>query len=273
MPRVRAALADAERRLAVIPGNPPQDAALLMAHALGVTVAELKLSHLDDVTPARFELLLERRLGREPVAYIVGRAGFWTIELEVGPGVLIPRADSESLIEAAVAHFGDSAPATILDLGTGPGSLLLAALTQWPSALGLGIDASTVALGYARRNAEQLGLADRASFEQVDWAEDVNGAFDLILCNPPYIEDDARLDPDVAEWEPHTALFAGRDGLDAYRILAPQIARLLAPGGIACIEHGAGQGPAVAALFEGWPFTISSRSDLRGITRCLVLRR
>lgn len=270
--KVRLALADAERRLAAIPGSPSQDAVLLMAHALGVSVAELKLRHLDDGAPASFEPLLTRRLAREPVAYIIGRAGFWTIELTVGPGVLIPRADSESLIEAALAHFGESGPGTILDLGTGPGSLLLAALDQWPSARGLGVDVSPRALSFARRNAERLGSTDRAEFREGDWAQGVDGPFDLVLCNPPYIEDTATLDPDVAEWEPHGALFAGADGLEAYRILAPQLARLLAPGGVACLEHSAGQGPAVAALFAGGPFTISSRKDLRGIERCLVLR-
>lgn len=271
--KVRLALADAERRLAGIPGQPRQDAELLMAHALGVGVADLKLRHLDDDAPLELESLLTRRLAREPVAYITGRAGFWTIELEVGPGVLIPRADSESLIEAAVEHFAERVPADILDLGTGPGSLLLAALEQWRSAQGLGVDASPEALAYARRNAVQLGLAGRASFQQGDWAKGIDATFALILCNPPYVEVSARLDPDVVEWEPHGALFAGADGLDAYRILAPQIERLLAPGGVACIEHGAGQAPAVAALFAGAPFTISSRKDLRGIERCLVLRR
>lgn len=273
MLKVRAVLAEAERRLADIPGSPAQDAGLLMAHALDVSVADLKLRHLNDDAPPGFEQLLARRLAREPVGYIVGRAGFWTIDLSVGPGVLIPRADSESLIEAAVAHFGARGPANILDLGTGPGSLLLAALDQWPSARGLGVDASADALAFARRNAEQLGLADRADFRQGDWGEGVDGSFDLLLCNPPYIESAAALDPDVAAWEPHTALFAGPDGLDDYCRLAPQLARLLAPGGVACIEHGAGQGPAVAALFAGGPFTISSRKDLRGIDRCLVLRR
>jgi release factor glutamine methyltransferase len=273
MPKVRAALAEAERRLAAIPESPAQDAALLMAHALGVSVANMKLRHLDHDAPDGFQALLDRRLAREPIAYITGCAGFWTIELEVGPGVLIPRADSETLIEAAVAHFGESAPRTILDLGTGPGSLLLAALDQWPSARGLGADSSPDALTYARRNAERLGLSARADFREGDWGEGVNGLFDLILCNPPYIEDAAQLDPDVADYEPHAALFAGPDGLAAYRILAPQFARLLAPNGITCLEHGAGQGPAVAALFAAGPFTISSRKDLRGVERCLVLRR
>jgi release factor glutamine methyltransferase len=269
---VRAALADAERRLSAIPGQPRQDAELLMAHALGVAVGEMKLRRLDDEAPAAFETYLQRRLAREPVAYITGRAGFWTIELEVGPGVLIPRADSETLIEAALDHFGGGAPATILDLGTGPGTLLLAALDQWPSARGTGIDRSDEALGYARRNAARLGLAERAELREGDWAEGLEGPFDLILCNPPYVEQAAPLEADVSAWEPHGALFAGPEGLDAYRRIAPQLARLVSPGGVACLEIGQGQAAAVAALFAGSPFTISSRADLRGIDRCLVLR-
>jgi len=270
--RIRQALADAERRLVAIPGQARQDTELLMAHALGVSVGELHLRHLDDAAPPGFAALLERRLAREPVAYIIGRAGFWTIELEVGPGVLIPRADSETLIAAAQDHFGGRAPAAILDLGTGPGTLLLSALDQWPGARGIGIDASEAALAYARRNAERLGLADRAELRLGDWADGVAGPFDLILCNPPYVADGADLPPDVSAFEPHGALFAGRDGLDAYRRIAPALSALLAPGGAACLELGEGQADAVAALFAGGGFTISSRADLRGVTRCLVLR-
>jgi release factor glutamine methyltransferase len=270
--KVRAALAEAERRLADIPGQPRQDAELLMAHALGVTLSDLHLRHLDDDAPCRFQELIERRLAREPVAYITGRAGFWTIELEVGPGALIPRADSETLIEAAVEHFGARTPHNILDLGTGPGTLLLAALHQWPQARGIGVDASQRALGYARANADRLGLGALAEFRRGDWAQGIKGPFDLILCNPPYIEAGAALAPDVSEWEPHRALFAGPDGLEAYRRIAPDLARLTAPAGIACLEIGQGQEAAVAQLFQGSPFTISSRADLRGITRCLTLR-
>jgi release factor glutamine methyltransferase len=270
--KVRAALADAGRRLASIPGQPRQDAELLMAHALGVTVGELKLRHLDDPVPPAFEPLLQRRLGSEPIPYITGRAGFWTIELEVGPGVLIPRADSETLIEAAIAHFGKRAPRTILDLGTGPGTLLLAALDQWPASAGIGVDASPEALAYARANAARLGLAARADFQEGDWADGVTGRFDLILCNPPYIEDGAPLQPDVRDWEPPGALHAGPDGLDAYRALAPQIGCLLAPGGIACIEIGEGQSVGAGRIFVAHGFTISSRVDLRGRDRCLMLR-
>jgi release factor glutamine methyltransferase len=271
--RVRQALVDAEWRLASVPGQPRQDSELLMSAALGVSVGDLKLRHLDDPVPAGFDDLLRRRMAREPVAYIIGHAGFWTIELEVGPGVLIPRADSETLIEAAVDHFRGRAPAAVIDLGTGPGTLLLAALDQWPEAHGLGIDRSEHALAFARRNADRLGLADRSQWRLGDWAESVEGKFDLVLCNPPYVERDAPLDPDVVEWEPHAALFAGDDGLDDYRRLAPQLERLVSPGGVACIEIGQGQEGAVRELFAGAAFTISSRKDLRDVTRCLVLRR
>lgn len=271
--KVRSALADAERRLSGIPGSPRQDAELLMAAALGVGTGEMKLRHLDDLTPGSFEGFLHRRLAREPVAYITGRAGFWTIELEVGPGVLIPRADSETLIEAAVDHFGQRSPAMVLDLGTGPGTLLLAALGQWTAARGIGVDASRAALGFARRNAERLGLDGRAAWRKGDWTKGITGAFDMVLCNPPYIEADAPLDPDVIEWEPHEALFAGADGLAVYRKLAPQLEQLVAPGGVVCLEIGASQEAAVCALFAGTSFTISSRADLRLLPRCLVLSR
>lgn len=270
--RVRQALAQAEQVLAAVPGQPRQDAETLMAHAFSVTVSELHLRHLDDPAPAAFAALLGRRLAREPIAYITRRAGFWTVELEVGPGVLIPRADSETLIAAAQEHFGRRSPATILDLGTGPGTLLLAALDQWPEARGLGIDASPEALEYARRNAARLNLASRAEFRDGDWSNGLMSAFDLILCNPPYITTGADLPPDVRDWEPQRALFAGADGLEAYRRVAPDLPCLLAPCGIACLEIGEGQAGAVAELFSDTAFTISSRRDLRGITRCLMLR-
>lgn len=268
---VRQALADAARRLVAVPGVPRLDAEILMAAALGVPIGEMLLSHLDAGAPARFEALVRRRLTGEPMGYVVGRVGFRTIELDVGPGALIPRADTESLIEAAIAHFGNACPAGVIDLGTGPGTLLLAALTEWPQARGLGIDASEEALVWARGNAERLGLADRAEFRGGDWAEGIEGTFDLVLANPPYVEDKTALIPGVVDWEPGIALFGGADGLDHYRTLAPQIPRLLAPGGVACVEIGAGQQKAAADLFAREHFTIESRSDLRGIARCLVL--
>src|SRR5205085_3156111 len=210
--------------------------------------------------------LVDRRMAHEPIAYLTGRRAFWTIEIEVGPGALVPRPDSETLIEAAIAHFADRAPDRILDLGTGPGSLLLAALDRWPEATGVGIDASADALAYARRNA-----VPRAECRLGNWGEGLDERFDLILCNPPYVETGATLPPDVAGHEPAAALYAGPDGLEDYRRLAPQLPRLLAPGGVACVEIGAGQEKAVSAVFAAVGFTIESRRDLRGIVRCLVL--
>ena len=269
--KVREAIAAAAARLATS-DTPRLDGELLMAHALGLTREQMLLSRLDEAAPEEFEALVARREAGEPVAYLTGRRGFWTTELEVGPGVLIPRPDSETLIEAAVEHFGEAGPATILDLGTGPGTLLLAALDQWPQARGLGIDASEAALAYARRNAERLGLAARAEFRRGDWAEGVEGPADLILCNPPYVAEADALGSGVREWEPGEALFAGADGLADYRRLAPQIARLLAPGGVACVEIGASQAAAAGALFEAAGLRVAVRRDLAGRDRCLVIR-
>jgi release factor glutamine methyltransferase len=242
-----------------------------MAHALGTEREALLLSGLTAKAPAAFEALVARREAGEPVAYITGRRAFWTIELDVGRGVLIPRPETETLIEAALEHFGSTGPKRILDLGTGPGTLLLSALAEWPSATGLGVDRSEEALAIASRNAERLGLADRAAFTPGDWADGLSERFDLILCNPPYVEKGASLPRDVADWEPHEALFAGPDGLEHYARLAPEIPRLLAPGGIACFEMGAGQSEAVSALFAARGLAVSARADLAGIPRCLVL--
>jgi release factor glutamine methyltransferase len=269
--KVRAALTAASQHLAATSPTPRLDAELLMAEALGVTRGAMLLSHLDQPAPPAFAPLLARRAGGEPVAYILGRRGFWSIELEVGPGVLIPRPDSETLLEAAVAHFRGRAPEGILDLGTGPGTLLLAALAEWPEARGLGIDASEAALAFARRNADRLGLAARAELRPGNWAEGVKGPFDLILCNPPYVETAADLPPDIRDWEPAEALFAGADGLADYRRLAPQVPPLLAPGGIACFEVGAGQAEDVAALFTAEGLKASTQADLAGHARCVAL--
>jgi len=270
--KIREYLADATRRLAPVSATPRLDAELLMAHALETERETLLLSHLGAEAPPDFGPMLARREAGEPVAYIIGRRAFWTIELDVGPGVLIPRPDSETLIEAALAYFGAGGPKRILDLGTGPGTLLLAALDQWPEAIGVGIDQSQAALALAAANAQRLGLAGRADLRAGDWAEGVEEEFDLILCNPPYVERGASLPRDVAEWEPAEALFAGVDGLDDYRRLAPQIPRVLQAAGIACIEIGAGQEQAVRALFEAQGLQVTSRADLADIPRCLVLR-
>ncbi|HWH17310.1 MAG TPA: peptide chain release factor N(5)-glutamine methyltransferase [Allosphingosinicella sp.] len=269
--KLHEALSAAEQRLGQGSDTPRLDAELLMAHALGVEREKLLLSGLYGETPAAFDALIERRAAGEPVAYITGRRAFWTIELEVGPGVLIPRPDSETLLEAALERFGEEGPRAILDLGTGPGTLLLAALDQWPEARGLGIDRSDEALAYALRNAERLGLAARASFRRGDWDEGLAERFDLILCNPPYVAEGADLPRDVRDWEPHEALFAGEDAFADYRRLAPMLPPLLAPGGIACVEIGLGQEEAVRALFIAEGLKVRSRNDLGGRVRCLVL--
>ena len=270
---VREALAAAAARLAGSSESSRLDAELLMARALEVEREALLLGGLAGEAPPEFEILLKRREAGEPVAYIIGRRAVWTIELEVGPGVLIPRPDSETLIEAAVEHFGQAGPRRVLDLGTGPGTLLLAALDQWPDAAGLGIDRSEQALAMARSNAERLGLSGRADFRLGDWSGGLDESFDLILCNPPYVEAGADLTTGVREWEPHEALFAGSDGLEDYRRLAPQIPPLLAHGGIGCIEIGAGQQHPVTALFESQGLKVSPRQDLAGHVRCLVISR
>ncbi len=268
--RIRSALAAATHFLADVSETPRLDAELLMAHALGIAREQLLLNRLDSATPHSFGPLLARRLAHEPIAYITGTRAFWTIELAVGPGVLVPRADSETLLDAALAHFGKRAPRRILDLGTGPGTLLLAALDQWPGATGLGVDASPEALAYAARNAAALGLVDRAAFRIGDWAAGIDGQFDLILSNPPYIGADEPLPAEVRAYEPGMALFAGTDGLADYRRIAPRLPALLAPGGVAILEIGSTQAPAVTALLAAQGFAVALRHDLGGNPRALT---
>ena len=267
---LRRALVAATERIAGVSDSPRLDAELLAAHALGCTREAMLLTRLDDPVPADFAALVERRLTHEPVAYITGSRAFWTIELLVGPGVLVPRADSETLIEAAVAHFAGRAPQRILDLGTGPGTLLLAALDEWPGAAGLGVDASDVALDYARRNGEALGMGDRVIWQRGDWTAGIDGRFDLILANPPYIGTDEALPREVVGHEPAGALFAGADGLDDYRRIVPDLSRLLAPNGIAAIEIGHAQGDAVLALVQGAGLPARLVRDLGDRPRCVI---
>lgn len=266
---IAAALADASRRIAQISDTSRLDAELLLAHALGVARNALLLDSSGYAVPESFAGLIARRLTGEPVAYIIGHQDFWTNRLKVGPGVLIPRSDSEALIAAAVEHFGERGPTTILDLGTGPGTLLLAALSQWPDAAGVGVDASAQALAYAADNAERLGMAARTQWLLGDWID--GGAADLILANPPYVETDALLDPQVRDFEPAEALFAGAEGLDAYRRLLPALRERINPGGIALIEIGHRQAEAVGALARDAGFASSVGKDLGGRDRFLRL--
>jgi release factor glutamine methyltransferase len=267
------ALAGAARVLGKVSDTPRLDAELLMAAAAGIGRDRLLLDSPSAV-PAPFAAMLERRLAGEPVAYITGHRGFWNIDLEVGPGVLIPRPDSETLIAAAVEHFGGTGgPRRILDLGTGPGTLLLAALDEWPRATGLGVDFSPNALEYARRNATRLGLADRAQFHLGDWAEGIDEPFDLVLANPPYVARDAVLGAGVAEHEPAEALFAGDDGLDAYRRLGPQLGRLIGAGGLAAIEIGYDQAESAAAVLAKVGLSSRLTFDLGGRPRALLVAR
>ena len=271
MTGISRALARGAARLKEISDTPRLDAELLMAHALGIERDSLLLNPPAAPAPPAFDDFIERRARGEPVAYITGRRAFWNIELEVGPGVLVPRPDSETLIVAALEHFANGAPSRILDLGTGPGTLLLAALDQWPRSTGIGVDASDTALDYARANARRLGLAARATFRRGDWARGVSERFDLVLINPPYVAEDAELGPGVAEFEPGEALFAGPDGLDDYRRLAPDIARLIAPGGLAAIEIGADQGEAATAILAAHGLAARLANDLAGRPRALLV--
>lgn len=249
MKPIARALDDATRQLSETSDTARLDAELLMAEALHIDRDRLILSPPDKAIPKRFWTMVKRRSKGEPIAYITGRRAFWNIDLHVGPGVLVPRPDSEVLIASAIEHFeGTAGPQRILDLGTGPGTLLLAALDIWPEATGLGIDSSRRAMSYAAANARRLGFEKRVKLKIGDWAQGIEEGFDLLLCNPPYVAEGAELGPGVREFEPDEALFAGKSGLDAYRVLAPQLPRLLNKGGLAAVEIGHDQADAVPDL-------------------------
>jgi release factor glutamine methyltransferase len=255
------------------------DAWLLLAAATGRQRAHLMAGGAQALTAseeARLDQLVCRRAAREPMAYVLGEKEFWSLPFRVSPAVLIPRPETETVVEAALAQVCDRrAPLRLLDLGTGSGCLLLALLSELPQATGLGVDVGGEALGVARANAERLGLAPQARFEQRSWGVGLDGIFDLIVSNPPYVgaADLNRLEPEIRDFEPQLALIAGPDGLDAYRALLPDCARLLAEGGSVALEIGQGQGDAVAALLAGHGLAVvDRRPDLAGIERCLVAR-
>ncbi len=270
---IATALCEAAQALAASTDTARLDAELLMAHALGVSRSDLLLRHMRDAVPASFEPLLARRVNHEPVAYILGHQEFFGLDLLVTPDVLIPRGDSETLVEAALR--AKPGAQQILDCGTGSGALLLAVLAQLSGAQGIGTDRSLAALEVAAANAARLGLASRARVLHADWEEagwaDGLGAFDLILANPPYVELVAELAPSVRNHEPSGALFAGPEGLDAYRVLIPQLPALLALGGAVLVEIGAAQADAVAAVARGAGFSAKLHRDLASRPRVLEL--
>jgi len=257
--------------------TPDRDARDLLLHALGIDAAALIATERDPLSPeqaAAFDALIARRAAHEPVSKIIGLRAFYGLDFVVTPDVLDPRADSETLIDAALERAGD-AP-RILDLGTGSGCLLLTLLHHLPGATGVGVDASEKALAVARTNAERLHLGEKARFMRSDWFEKVDGTFDLVVCNPPYIGEYERdsLSDDVLLWDPEEALFADDNGLAAYRSIAPTLGEALSETGTAFFEIGSGQGEAVSRLFAACGFgDIAFRRDIAGIRRCIIMRR
>jgi len=268
------ALREAAVRLSEVSDTARLDAELLMAEALGVSRSDVLLRRMADPSPDSFAGLVDRRLQHEPVAQILGRKEFYGREFHVGRAVLTPRPDSETIVNAALEAV--PMPRCVLDLGTGSGALLLTLLAERPQAEGIGIDASTPALEVASRNAETLGLEERSRLLRRDWNEagwnDDLGDFDLIVSNPPYVEDSAGLAPSVHNYEPAEALYAGPEGLDAYRALIPQLSSLLVPKGAVVLEIGATQADAVMQLAATHGFTTTLRRDLANRPRALILR-
>ncbi len=260
--------------------SPDIDARLLIGHALGLDRTALMINgdrHLRTDEVVAIDALAARRLRHEPVSRILGRKEFWSLPLDVSDAVLVPRPDTETVVEAALDCIARDnlrlAPLRILDIGTGSGALLLALLTELKNGNGVATDISPAAIAVARGNAERLGLSPRCTFVVCDIAGGVTGPFDLIVSNPPYIAhaDIAALEPEVRDHDPALALDGGIDGLDAYRAIASQAIHLLAPCGRLIVELGAGQGPAVRDLFSKAGLTVSGvRADLAGIPRALT---
>lgn len=278
---VETLLRDAGNRLkaAGIP-SPRADARILIQAALD-RPAEALIRDPEETVPIpaadRFFALVERRAGREPVSRILGEREFWSLGFSLVPDTLDPRPDSEAVVEAALAwSVVRSEPFRVLDLGTGTGCLLLSVLSELPEAMGVGTDIAEAAVAAAAQNAARLGLSRRASFRRSDWDADVDGQFELILSNPPYIPSSeiGGLEPEVSLWEPRAALDGGADGLDAYRRLAPAIARRLAPGGAAFLEVGEGQEKPVETIMATERLVrFVCKADLSGTVRCLGFGR
>lgn len=252
--------------------SPRADAEVLLAHVLGRDRTWL-FAHAGDPcdaqAAARFQALLARRAAGEPVAYLTGRRGFWSLDLDVGPGVLVPRPETELLVEFALRHLARDSPARVLDLGTGSGAIALAVASERPAAQVEAVDASQHALAIASANARRLGLP-RVAFHHGDWYAPLGGRrFDLVLANPPYIADaDPHLREGDLRFEPRGALASGADGLDAIRRIAAGAPTHLAAGGRIAIEHGFAQGAAVRDLLAGAGLReVESTRDLAGHER------
>jgi release factor glutamine methyltransferase len=259
--------------------SPDLDARLLVGHALGLDHAALASNGERPLTDAEIPAVAAaagRRLAREPVARIVGRKEFWGLDLAVTRATLVPRPDTETVVEAALAAIADrSLPLRIADFGTGSGALMLALLSELPNASGVGTDLSPEALAVARSNAVNVGFASRTTFVACDYGAALRGPFDLIVCNPPYIASGeiAGLDAEVREYDPLLALDGGRSGLDGYRAVVADAGRILSPHGILVVELGAGQAAAVAALMrEGGIVADAPKADLSGYFRALLGR-
>lgn len=256
--------------------DPGGDARVLFRWAAGVSAAGLIAVERDPVArdvADRFRLGLNERLRRRPVSQIIGGRLFWGRWFQVTGDVLDPRPESETLVAAAL---DGPAPDRVLDLGVGSGCLLLSVLAERPGASGVGVDQSAAALAVARENAEQLGMAARVRFVEGDWLDAVSDAYDLILCNPPYIAEAemSGLEPEVTLWEPPAALTPGGDGLQAYRDIAPGLAATLNPGGRAVFEFGAGQAAAIREIFLNAGLTPGEPlADLDGRDRCLIVSK
>jgi release factor glutamine methyltransferase len=260
-------------------GDARFEARLLVAHALGCDVAML-IGHperpLHVAERNRIEALVRRRAAREPHAHIVGRREFWSLPLTVSRDTLIPRPESETIVEAVLGRVTSRRSALrILDLGTGSGCLMLALLAELPAAVGVGVDRSPAALAVARANARALGFDGRASFVGGIWDDALSARFDVVVANPPYLADDAiaGLAPDVARFEPRLALSGGPDGLDAYRVLLPRLRRLMTADGIGALEFGAGQRDPVVAMAMASGLQVSDiKKDLCGVPRVVTVR-
>ncbi|HVY34156.1 MAG TPA: peptide chain release factor N(5)-glutamine methyltransferase [Caulobacteraceae bacterium] len=271
----------ARRRLEVAGiDRPVIDARLLLEAAACASRTDILTDphrKLSDEQLLTLESYLSRREAREPVSHILGRKGFWTIELKVTPDVLTPRPDTETVVGAVLKALPEDQTADILDLGVGSGAILLALLAERPLAHGVGVDISAAALEVAKENAALLKLDDRTAFVHAEWTQgQPDDAFDIVVCNPPYIPtgDIAGLEPEVAQREPHLALDGGTDGLEAYRVLAPQILRVLKPGALFALEIGHDQGKAVQALMrEAGAQAIQLLGDMGGRDRAVLGRK